>query len=49
MDTISQSIAWWCFVPEKLTAEQFVNAVADAGYKAIELEVLQLCSHRMVR
>jgi hypothetical protein len=37
MDTISQSVAWWCFVPEKLTAEQFVNAVADAGYKAIEL------------
>jgi hydroxypyruvate isomerase len=37
MDTISQSVAWWCFVPEKLTAEQFVNAVADAGYKALEL------------
>ena len=37
MNTISQSVAWWCFVPEKLTAEQFVNAVADAGYKAIEL------------
>jgi hydroxypyruvate isomerase len=37
MNTISQSIAWWCFVPEKLTPEQFVRAVADAGYKGIEL------------
>jgi hydroxypyruvate isomerase len=37
MNTISQSVAWWCFVPEKLTAEHFVNAVADAGYQAIEL------------
>ena len=37
MNTISQSIAWWCFVPEKLTPEQFGRAVADAGYKGIEL------------
>ena len=37
MSTISQSVAWWCFVPEKLTPEQFVRAVADAGYKAVEL------------
>src|SRR6516225_12183922 len=37
MNTIPQSIAWWCFVPEKLTPEQFVGAVADAGYKGIEL------------
>jgi hypothetical protein len=37
MNTISQSVAWWCFVPEKLTPEQFVSAVADAGYTGIEL------------
>src|ERR1700686_2832831 len=37
MSTISQSVAWWCFVPEKLTPEQFVRAVAEAGFKAIEL------------
>ncbi len=34
---IQQSIAWWCFVPELLTPEQFVRAVAAAGYAAIEL------------
>src|SRR6516164_6828796 len=37
MNTISQSVAWWCFVPEKLSPEQFVSAVADAGYTGIEL------------
>jgi hypothetical protein len=37
MSAISQSIAWWCYVPEKLTAEQFVPAVIDAGYQAIDL------------
>ena len=37
MSAISQSIAWWCFVPEKLTPEQFVRAVADAGFAAVEL------------
>jgi hydroxypyruvate isomerase len=37
MSKISQSVAWWCFVPEKLTPEQFVRAVAEAGYKAVEL------------
>lgn len=37
MTTIQQSIAWWCFVPEKLTPEQFVHAVAEAGYAAIDL------------
>lgn len=37
MNSISQSVAWWCFVPEKLTAEQFVSAVAATGYKAVEL------------
>src|SRR6202163_1723663 len=37
MTTISQSVAWWCFVPEKLAPEQFVRAVANAGFKAVEL------------
>jgi hydroxypyruvate isomerase len=37
MSIISQSVAWWCFVPGKLTPEQFVRAVAEAGFKAIEL------------
>jgi len=37
MNTISQSVAWWCFVPEKLSPGQFVSAVADAGYTGIEL------------
>jgi hydroxypyruvate isomerase len=37
MSTISKSVAWWCFVPEKLTPKQFVRAVTDAGYKAVEL------------
>jgi hydroxypyruvate isomerase len=37
MSAISQSVAWWCFVPEKLTPEQFVRAVIEAGYKAVEL------------
>jgi hydroxypyruvate isomerase len=37
MSTISQSIAWWSFVPEKLAPEHFVRIVADIGYKAVEL------------
>jgi hydroxypyruvate isomerase len=37
MSIISQSVAWWCFVPEKLTPEQFVRAVAEAGFNAVEL------------
>jgi hydroxypyruvate isomerase len=37
MSSISQSLAWWCFVPEKLNAEEFVRAVAEAGYAAIDL------------
>ena len=34
---IPQSVSWWCFVPEKLTPEQFVSAAAEAGYSAIDL------------
>jgi hydroxypyruvate isomerase len=37
MAIIPQSVAWWCFVPDKLTPEQFVRAAAEAGYKAVEL------------
>src|SRR5208282_5176878 len=34
---ISQSVAWWCFVPDKLNPEEFVRAVAETGYAAIDL------------
>src|SRR5258708_13538554 len=37
MPTISQSVSWWCFVPEKLTPNEFVRAVADAGNFAVDL------------
>ena len=37
MSTISQSVGWWCYVPGKLTAEEFIRAVADIGYAAIDL------------
>src|SRR5258708_8706873 len=34
---ISQSIGWWCFVPQKLTPEQFVRSAAEAGFVALDL------------
>ena len=37
MSTISQSVVWWCYVPGKLTAEEFIRAVAGIGYPAIDL------------
>jgi hydroxypyruvate isomerase len=37
MSLILQSVAWWCFVPEKLTPEQFVRAVAETGFSGIDL------------
>jgi hydroxypyruvate isomerase len=37
MSAIQQSVAWWCFVPGKLGPEQFVEAVAAAGYAGIDL------------
>ena len=37
MSKISQSVAWWCFVPARLSPEAFVHAVAEAGYAAIDL------------
>jgi hydroxypyruvate isomerase len=37
MKPIRQSAAWWCFVPGKLSAEQFVRAAAETGYEALDL------------
>lgn len=37
MNNILQSVAWWGFVPDKLSPEQFVRAVAETGYAAIDL------------
>ncbi|MFY9986172.1 MAG: TIM barrel protein [Chthoniobacterales bacterium] len=37
MSTVSQSIGWWCFVPQKLTPDQFVNSAAEAGFAALDL------------
>jgi len=37
MSLISQSVAWWCFVPEKLTPEQFVRTVAETGFSGVDL------------
>jgi hydroxypyruvate isomerase len=34
---ISQSIGWWCFVPQKLSPEQFVSSAAEAGFTALDL------------
>jgi hydroxypyruvate isomerase len=34
---ISQSIGWWCFVPHKLSPEQFVSSAAEAGFTALDL------------
>ena len=27
MTRISQSVGWWCYVPGKLTAEEFIRAL----------------------
>src|ERR1700756_445810 len=32
-----QSICWWCFVPQKLSPEQFVRSAAEAGFTALDL------------
>ncbi len=37
MGQILQSVSWWCYVPALLTPLQFVRAVAEAGYAAIDL------------
>jgi len=37
MSPLKQSIAWWCFVPQKLTPDALLRAAADLGYAAVEL------------
>jgi len=37
MTPLKQAIAWWCFVPRKLTPEALLRAAADLGYAAVEL------------
>ena len=37
MSQIKQSIAWWCFVPEKMTPEALLRAAAEIGYEGIDL------------
>ncbi len=37
MNKITQAVAWWCYVPGKLSPETFVHAAADIGYTAIDL------------
>lgn len=37
MSHIKQSVAWWCFVPEKLSPQALVRAAADIGYQGIDL------------
>src|SRR5258708_6043749 len=37
MINIAQAVAWWPFVPAKMSPETFVRAVAEAGYAAIDL------------
>jgi hydroxypyruvate isomerase len=34
---ISQSLGWWCFVPQKLSPEEFVSSAAEAGFTALDL------------
>jgi hydroxypyruvate isomerase len=43
MNPISQSVSWWCYVPERLTPEEFLDAVIEAGYKAVELVPPEYC------
>ncbi len=37
MSHIRQSIAWWCFIPAKLTPLELLRAAADIGYEGIDL------------
>ncbi len=34
---IKQSVAWWCFVPEKMSPEALVQAAAEIGYVGVDL------------
>src|SRR5258708_8778835 len=44
MRTLSRSVSWWCFVPEKLIPNEFVRAVADDGYFAVDLVAVEYFS-----
>jgi len=37
MAPIKQSIAWWCFIPAKMTPEALLKTAADIGYTGIDL------------
>jgi hydroxypyruvate isomerase len=37
MSAITQSVGWWCFVPQLLSPERFVAAAAEAGFAALDL------------
>ncbi|MEO8397477.1 MAG: TIM barrel protein [Chloroflexota bacterium] len=37
MASIKQSIAWWCFIPAKMTPQALLSAAAEIGYKGIDL------------
>ena len=37
MSQLEHSVSWWCFVPDKMTPEAFVRAVASLGYDAVDL------------
>jgi hydroxypyruvate isomerase len=34
---ITQSAAWWCFTPSRMTPEAFLRAAAEAGLTAVDL------------
>ncbi|MBX3081840.1 MAG: TIM barrel protein [Anaerolineae bacterium] len=37
MNTLKQSVSWWCFVPNLMSPEALVRTAAEIGYAAVEL------------
>lgn len=37
MNSIKQSVSWWCFAEVGMTPQQLLRTVADIGYQAVEL------------
>ncbi|HEY0753752.1 MAG TPA: TIM barrel protein [Ktedonobacteraceae bacterium] len=37
MHSIKQSVSWWCFVADKMTPRDFLQAISEIGYQAVEL------------
>ncbi len=37
MTSFKQSIAWWCFIPAKMTPQALLSAAVEIGYKGIDL------------